>query len=230
MNERKFTGKQKSDVRLDMAKSQLFFIVLYPDDKEVNIDEALDNICANSVKYAYILHDKDLLKNDEDKHILKKAHIHLFCKMPNQMSRKAFAEKFHLHPHLVQYAISEASCIQYLRHMNERADNDEIPFQYSADEIISNYDLSKFWESNTEKEGKYISEFVNVAEEYCAQYGTRCPFPYLFRYAQEQDESKRHDMIAVLAKRTYFFKTLLNEMWAMRFEDTPINWVHMVDR
>lgn len=198
-----------------MEKSQLFFLLLYPDDKEYNCDDTLDLICSAAIEYVYCLHDKD---TDV------KPHIHLYCKMAQQMSIKSFCETYHTRPFpFTQYALNRKKCIRYMRHLDKIDDGDG-SYKYSPEEVISNIDCTLYWEESDQLEGQYINELYNVALNYVDTYDSQCPLSVLFRYAQEQEEDKRYKLINILARRSYFFKTILEQIYAIRYDNLYLDW------
>lgn len=207
------------NARKDLAKSKLFFIELYPDDKEVPFDETLDALCMAAVEYAYIIHDKDV--NREGAPL--KPHCHFYIKTAQEMSIKTFCEKFHVWDYLVEYALDKVGCIKYLRHLSIRGDKDDGHHVYDAEEVFSNIDCNCYWESFQHLEALYINELINVAMNWVAEYGSKCPLSVLLRYAQEQEGDKRYDLIGTLARRSYFFKTALDSLYAVRYEMMPFD-------
>lgn len=209
MNPRQITSNNvRYNARKDLAKSKLFFIELYPDDKEVPFDETLDMICMAAVEYAYIIHDKDV--NNMGAPL--KPHCHMYVKLPQEISIKQFCEKFHVWEYLVEYALDKGACIKYLRHLSIRGDKDDGKHIYEPEEVFSNIDCAIFWEQYQLIEAQYINELCNVAQRWHDTYGIKCPLSVLLRYAQEQEGDKRYNMIGTLARRSYFFKAILESM------------------
>lgn len=198
MNKRQIKDGNPNDARLNLSKSQKFFLILYPDDETINCTKILDDVCSASVEYAYVLHCNDV-NNDGSP---KKPHFHVYCKMPQQMSRKSFGEKFGIMPNYIQYAVSERQCVRYLRHLD-----DPDCFQYPASEIVCNYNVEKFWEDRDVDEASTISVIVNVIEYYYKKNGFAPTFPVLFHELRSMDDSVK--LIKCLTHRTYFWRTML---------------------
>lgn len=118
-----------------LGKDNKFFIELYPDCTTYDYNEILARLCNETVRFAYILHDKDC----DDDGVIKKAHCHLFCHTENQQSISSFCAQFNISPCYVDFAISERACIRYLMHLDN---NDK--YQYPENEVITNYDIKKY--------------------------------------------------------------------------------------
>lgn len=198
MNKRKIKGHPDFDARLDLDKSQKFFLILYPDDTTIDCEKVLDNICSASIEYAYILHDHDLNEDGSP----KKPHYHVYCKLPSQKSRKSFGEKFGIMPNYIQYAVSDKQCVRYLRHLD-----DPDCFQYPAEQVVCNYDVDKYWIDIDFDEFSSVSEIVSVIEEYYHQFGFVPTFPVLYRELCNHDNSTQ--LVKSLTHRTYFWRTML---------------------
>ena len=93
-------------------------------------------------KYAYILHDKDV---DDDGN-LKTPHYHVFIWLKNAYDSKYIAEWFGVKEQYINRIQSEVSALEYLTHLNAPQ-----KFQYSADEVISNFDIGKTIDKEKEK-------------------------------------------------------------------------------
>lgn len=143
------------------SSSRLFHLVFYPDSSSYSATSVLDS-CSKLVfcsQYAYILHDSD--KNDDD--TLKKAHYHLVlsCKYPVTYSRVlnslGLPESSMTLPDANSKARTFRSMVRYLVH----ADNSK-KFQYSLDQISSNFDFSKFFDDASID--KASSAFLDLLE------------------------------------------------------------------
>lgn len=66
---------------MNNTKSRLFTFILYPTD-ETHI-KALEYIKKEYKQFAYILHDKDVIKNDNGEEEKKLPHYHVVVKFPN---------------------------------------------------------------------------------------------------------------------------------------------------
>ena len=99
-------------------------------------------------RYAYILHDKDVLETGE----LKGPHIHVvLCAEKAKSSQswiKHFSSLLDLEPEAVSVEMqgSERKCIRYLLHLDDGAKH-----QYDRSEVVTNMDsvCKKAWEANS---------------------------------------------------------------------------------
>lgn len=198
MNKREIKGSNPNDARLNLSKSQKFFLILYPDDETLDCEKVLDDLCSASLEYAYILHDHDVTEDGS----AKKPHYHVYCKLPRQMSRKSFGEHFGIMPNYIQYAVSEKQCVRYLRHLD-----DPVCFQYPAEQVICNYDVDKFWKDRDLDELSAVSEIVAVIEDYYKEFGFAPIFPVLYHQLCNKENSTQ--LIKSLTHRTYFWRTML---------------------
>lgn len=99
-------------------------------------------------RYAYILHDKDVLDNGE----IKGSHIHIvFCSDKAKSSNswiEHFSSLLNLSPEAVSVEMqgSEKKCIRYLLHLDDGAKH-----QYDRSEVVTNMDdvCKKAWEASS---------------------------------------------------------------------------------
>lgn len=113
------------------------------------IREALENKAVS--KYAYILHDSDKLDNGA----VKTAHWHILVWLKYSVESKYIAEYFGVAENFVQRVISDVGAMEYLTHENAPE-----KFQYSRDEVVSNFDIEK----EIERETKRKSQAARLAE------------------------------------------------------------------
>lgn len=134
------------------SSSRLFHLVFYPDSTSYYATSVLDQLVVSVVdsdslpfldKWAYILHDKD-----EEDGVLKKSHYHLVlsCKYPVRYSQilKVFdlPESSMTLPDANSKSRTYRMMVRYLVH----ADSPK-KFQYSLDEIKSNFDITSYFDS-----------------------------------------------------------------------------------
>ena len=130
-------------------------IILYTDNSSHL--ELLDNLI-NKYDYAYILHDKDTDDNGD----LKKAHIHLLLFFSNARWGSSILKEIDIdNPNLIEFRENKANAIQYLIHSNNHN-----KYQYDYTSIISNIDLSLYFNRFTDKETSDIAIILDFIENY----------------------------------------------------------------
>lgn len=137
-------------------------------------DKALEIVKELNIKlYAYIIHDKDFIVNEEGETTLKAEHKHIMVELNNPVSFNAMQKRFDgAHIEIPKY---KKSAYQYLLH---NLPNARDKYQYSLNEIITN-DLSaiKFIIESEDSELFYQNKFlVYIAE------GTRTPYQFVKRF------------------------------------------------
>lgn len=110
-------------------------------------------------KWAYIKHDKDVQDNGE----IKKIHWHLLLSFETKKSLSLIAKVLQVEENLIECVNNYKSVERYLIHL----DNGE-KYQYSVDNVISNYDYKTQVYSTTESILKFLIDkcqnYENVAE------------------------------------------------------------------
>lgn len=99
-------------------------------------------------RFAYILHDKDVLDNGE----IKGKHLHIVYSAPQAKSSanwvKYFSEALNVEKEAVSVEMmgSERKCLRYLLHLDDGAKH-----QYDRSEVVTNMDdvCKKAWEANS---------------------------------------------------------------------------------
>lgn len=104
------------------------------------------------VNYAYILHDKDL---DADNKI-KKLHIHFLIFFPYQKTDTAVSKQLDIPISNIRKIDNKVGAIRYLIHLDHKD-----KYQYNFDNIISNFDISIYFNTKTDKSNK---EGINVLQ------------------------------------------------------------------
>lgn len=136
-----------------------FNIVTYVTDYQAIID-----FCANTFKYAFILHDKDLNKSP---------HYHIVCSFKQNKSfdsvRKLFPQDQNT---IVEKLIDKYGAFEYLTHKN-----DPDKFQYSFD-LVSTNDLKYF-------ERPLCKEFSNEQFLFDLCFSTLSEYDLAVRYGRD---------------------------------------------
>lgn len=105
-------------------------------------------------RFAYILHDKDMLPDGTP----KKTHIHVLLWFNKYVNTRSLLKKFGLSPEFCPQTIKcKEKMERYLLHLD-----DEKKHQYFMSEVIANYDIN--WEegSYVSKETKNLIEFQKI--------------------------------------------------------------------
>lgn len=142
--------------------------------------------------YAYIVHDKDFIVNENGESVLKAVHKHLMIEVKNPVSFKAMQDRFAgAHIEIPKY---KKSAYQYLLH---NLPNARDKYQYPLADIITN-DVSaiKYIIESEDSELFYQNKFlVYIAE------GVRTPYQFVKRFgldAYKQYFKPYNDMLLQL--------------------------------
>ncbi len=84
-------------------------------------------------KYAWILHDKDVLPDTGE---LKDPHYHIFLEFPNARSLNSVASELDVPPNMVQIVRDKKGILKYFTHQNSPE-----KYQYDVSEIHCNFDI-----------------------------------------------------------------------------------------
>ena len=116
--------------------------ILYPDAENYVCDDVLEVIKSYFDSWAYVLHDKDILEESGE---LKKAHYHWVGSLTNPVSISTIINRLDVPPQSVEYIRKRGKhdmwkgAVRYLIH-----DNNPEKFQYTVEEVVSNFDIRKF--------------------------------------------------------------------------------------
>lgn len=156
-------------------------------------EQALDIIKDLNIKlYAYIVHDKDFIVNEDGTTTLKPKHKHIMLEVKNPISFEGIQKRFEgAHIEVPKY---KKSAYQYLIHNRPNARD---KYQYSLNEIITN-DLSqvKYIIESETNELFYQNKFLNYIAE-----GVRTPYQFVKRFgldAYKQYWKPYYDMLIQL--------------------------------
>lgn len=115
---------------------------LYPDAQNYDCDHVLEVIKNYFDKWAFILHDKDV---HEESGELKKAHYHWIGSLENPVQISTVINRLEVPPQDVEFVkkkgdkVNWKGVVRYLVH-----DVNPEKYQYDANEVISNFDITKF--------------------------------------------------------------------------------------
>lgn len=139
-------GRPEKYSSREKIKSKIFSSVLYEDSTSYNYEEILKNIKANSVQYAYIVHDKDevTLNDLEEQEGIeevqlkyvgekKKKHTHVVWIVDNSIQLGLAANIMGIPSNYVKKVKNKVGALQYLIHKN----NPE-KYQYEPECIVTN--------------------------------------------------------------------------------------------
>lgn len=137
-------------------------------------ENALEIIKDLNVKlYAFIVHDKDFIVNDDGTTTKKPEHKHIMLEVKNPVSFESMTRRFEgAHIEVPKY---KKSAYQYLIHNRPNARD---KYQYSLNEIITN-DLSqvKYIIEAETSELFYQNKFLNYIAE-----GVKTPYQFVKRF------------------------------------------------
>lgn len=122
---------------VDKKQDRKFCGILYPDAEDYDYKDVLEAIEAYFTEWAWILHDKDVDENGE----IKKPHIHFVGLMRGPLKISTVASRIGLPDNYIRFADKWKSVVRYLVH--DTPDSEE-KYQYTLDEVHSNFDVSNF--------------------------------------------------------------------------------------
>lgn len=132
---------------LTRQTSSVFCCINYPiykglfNLKAYNLSDLYETLSLNMFLFAFRVHDRDV--NDDGE--LKTPHIHVFIKAQKRHQLKYYiyllADALHCDENLISIKVadSDAGCIQYLVHKNNKE-----KYQYSIDGVYHNYNQEIF--------------------------------------------------------------------------------------
>lgn len=152
------------------SKYRSFTFALTIDDTP-NIEYVLETV-VKYPKYAYILHNSDVLDDGTP----KKNHYHFYVEFPNPRSFQSIANDLDIATNFIEKVYDKASILLYLTHKN-RPDK----FQYDDSDIISNFDVSREIKSgNTASTSDMFRDFqllrqgMMTASTFIEKYDAEC--------------------------------------------------------
>lgn len=139
---------------MEKFRSRRFCLLLYTSEDDTHI-KALDYIKNNYENYAYIIHDKDINKDNE----LKKAHTHIVLEFNNARWSSSLAEELGITPNYIQNCKNFEKALDYLIHFN-----DDTKYQYDINEVKGNLkkQLIKQMNSFNKDENEIVKEIIEM--------------------------------------------------------------------
>lgn len=139
---------------MEKFRSRRFCLLLYTSEDDTHI-KALDYIKNNYENYAYIVHDKDINKDNE----LKKAHTHIVLEFNNARWSSSLAEELGITPNYIQNCKNFEKALDYLIHFN-----DDTKYQYDINEVKGNLKkkLIKQMNSFNKDENEIVKEIIEM--------------------------------------------------------------------
>lgn len=139
---------------MEKFRSRRFCLLLYTSEDDTHI-KALDYIKNNYENYAYIVHDKDINKDNE----LKKAHTHIVLEFNNARWSSSLAEELGITPNYIQNCKNFEKALDYLIHFN-----DDTKYQYDINEVKGNLkkQLIKQMNSFNKDENEIVKEIIEM--------------------------------------------------------------------
>lgn len=134
-----------------MKSSRNWEVVLYPDSESYNADEVLAKVTEYFDKWCYILHDKDL--NDDG--TPKKAHYHVYGKFDTVRAPQSVSNALGVGVSSLRVVSSWRGAVRYTVHLDN-----PVKYQYSADDIVSNFDPIKFLSVDDDAQAARIFSFI----------------------------------------------------------------------
>ena len=123
--------------------------------KYINIDKINEVLNSKDCirDYAYIVHDKDV----DDRGILKESHIHLALRFNNAYDTKHISQWFDVPEQYVGKVKGKwIDVLKYLTHENAKG-----KYQYSKDDVVSNFDFVEEIKSKDKPRDERRSEIIN---------------------------------------------------------------------
>lgn len=139
---------------MEKFRSRRFCLLLYTSEDDTHI-KALDYIKNNYENYAYIVHDKDINKDNE----LKKAHTHIVLEFNNARWSSSLAEELGITPNYIQNCKNFEKALDYLIHFN-----DDTKYQYDINEVKGSLkkQLIKQMNSFNKDENEIVKEIIEM--------------------------------------------------------------------
>lgn len=129
------------------TKRRNYTMALQDLDQAKRVIEIIEKTYLYGVRWAYILHDKDVKEDGSGE--LKASHYHFYIRFENPRYISSVASELEVPVNMLQYVISDKGMIQYMTHKNQPD-----KYQYSEEEIVANFELSEF-----DREVDIVAEF-----------------------------------------------------------------------
>lgn len=131
-------------------------LVLYPNEDPTH-NFALEYIKENYSKYAYIMHDKDLLEDGSS----KKLHYHIVISFNNYRWRNAIASELGITPNYIEKIRNLENALKYLIHYNNSN-----KYQYAIEEVQGTlrHKLENYINTQDKTESEKVLELLQYIE------------------------------------------------------------------
>lgn len=134
-----------------MKSSRNWEAVVYPDSESYVDAEVLAKATEYFEKWCYILHDKDL--NDDG--TPKKAHYHVYGKLDTSRTPQSVANALGVGVSSLRAVSSWRGAVRYTLHLDDPA-----KYQYSSDDVVANFELTKFLIVDDDVQAARIFSFI----------------------------------------------------------------------
>lgn len=134
-----------------MKSSRNWEVIVYPDSDSYIAAEVLAKVSEYFEKWCYILHDKDL----SDDGTLKKAHYHVYGKFDTARTPQTVSNALGVGVSSLRVVSSWRGAVRYTLHLDHPD-----KFQYSADDIVANFDPVKFLKVDDDLQAARIFSFI----------------------------------------------------------------------
>lgn len=134
-----------------MKSSRTWELVIYPDSESYVAAEVLVKATQYFGQWCYILHDKDV--NDDG--TPKKAHYHVYGKLDTARIPQSVANALGVGIASLRVVSSWRGAVRYTVHLDHPDKH-----QYSADDVVANFDLVKLLTVDDEVQAARIFSFI----------------------------------------------------------------------
>lgn len=134
-----------------MKSSRTWEAVVYPDSESYVAAESLAKATQYFGQWCYVLHDKDL--NDDG--TPKKAHYHVYGKLDTPRTPQSVANALGVGVSSLRVVSSWRGSVRYTLHLDHPD-----KYQYSADDVVSNFDIAKFLTVDDDVQAARIFSFI----------------------------------------------------------------------
>lgn len=160
------TNRTEPRMRGNTISESIYEFNLYTMDEVFRIEEYCRD---NHIKFAYILHDKDI--NDDG--TKKKLHWHFDVFFEQVRSIKKVSEEYKVPLNLIEWKADKIGTIQYLVHRNH-----PLKYQYQVSNIVSNMDIDKYFiedkKSSETDDLRLIMDYIANKEALVSLYQIYC--------------------------------------------------------
>lgn len=150
---------------MDKFRSRLMILVLYPDNDEHK--KALEKIKQNYKLFAYILHDKDVLIDDNGVEQKKKSHYHVILKFNQARWNSAVCDELGIAYNYCKITNNLKNSLLYLIHYNN---TEKTPYDLKDVHGTLYSTLEKYVNYETSTEDERIIEIMQMINSYQGYY------------------------------------------------------------